>query len=379
MIYFNNAATTFPKPQSVIDAVNKCLQQAPTDQFRNNTETGEIISQCKNNLAKLFHIKTPERIFFTSGATEALNMVIKGLNFSGKHIVTTTTEHNSVLRPLSRFIEAYNSTGNKTITYVDCNSDGFVPVADIEKNIKANTIAVIINHCSNVTGVLQDIEKIGKITRNRGVLFIVDASQSAGSVNIDVEQSNIDLLIFTGHKGLMGIQGIGGFYVRPGIKLRATKLGGTGKDSHIINFPEDYQQYEAGTMNIPGITALNQGIKFILDTNTEKIIAKEKRLTTKLFSELNKLKNVIIYAKSAENHGPALSFNIKGVPPGDVGYILQHSGEYVVRTGLHCAPLIHNALNASEKGTVRVSFSFFNTEKEIDGLVKIIQQINNSR
>lgn len=375
MIYFNNAATSYPKPQSVVDAVNSCICAVPGSQYRNNIDNGGgVVEQCKANLATLFDIRYPEKIFFTSGATESLNLIINGLGLSGKHIITTVTEHNSLLRPLVNFTTEQDTS----IDFVPCDTFGQVPIDEIEKRIRPKTFAVFINHCSNVTGAVQDIEVLGKLTRTKGIILIVDASQSAGTVEIDVEKYGIDILVFTGHKGLLGIQGTGGFYIRPGLSLKLTKIGGTGKDSHIIKLPADYEEYEPGTMNIPGIAALNSGVEFILNTGLSEITQKKQLLVTRLISRLKKFKSLYLYSAPGRNQGPVVSFNIKGLPPGDVGYILYHSGEILVRTGLHCTPLIHKYLSKDTLGNVRVSFSYFNTETEIDVLLNLIKQIHDS-
>lgn len=375
MIYFNNAATSYPKPQMVIDAVNACICSVPEAQFRNNINNeSDIVEQCRANLATLFNIKNPERIFFTSGATEALNLVINGLNLSNRHIVTTVTEHNSLLRPLVN----HNFADNIKIDYAECDEFGHVDITGIEEKIRPETFAVFINHCSNVTGAVQDINTLGKITQSRGILLIVDASQSAGAVDIDLQKSGADILVFTGHKALMGIQGTGGFYIRPGLSLSLTKIGGTGKDSHIIKLPADYDDYESGTMNIPGISALNSGVKFILDTGIPEIIEKKQLLTSRLINGLKEFKNITLYSREGKNQGPVVSFNVKGISPGDVGYILFHSNEIFIRTGLHCAPLIHKYLSNNKSGNIRVSFSFFNTLQETDIFLDTIKQINDS-
>lgn len=377
MIYFNNAATSYPKPKVVIDAVNECIRSMPVSQFRNNTDTcSRIIEQCRNSLAMLFNIKFPERIFFTSGATESLNLIINGLNLKGKHIVTTVTEHNSLLRPLVNFTTGQSDDNNAVIDYVPCDRFGNVSVPEIEKRFRDNTVAVFINHCSNVTGAVQDIKRLGKITRSKKILLIVDASQSAGTVDIEVDKSSIDVLVFTGHKGLMGSMGTGGFYIKPGLSLFLTKVGGTGQDSHIIKLSTDYEDYEAGTMNLPGIAALNSGVKFILGTGLSHVIEKKQFLVSKLISGLQKCKSVELCSCNGENQGQVVSFNIKGFPPGDIGYLLQQC-DIIVRTGLHCAPLIHQHLLTGQNGNVRISLSYFNTEQEIDSFLEIIRQTDN--
>jgi cysteine desulfurase family protein len=377
VIYFNNAATTYPKPKQVTEAVARCIEEVPEAQFRNSASGhGSILNKCRENLARLFHIEEPDRIFFTSGATEALNLIIRGLSFKGKHVVTTVTEHNSVLRPLAAFIPGWIGKDNEQVSVVNCDLKGEIAVEEIEKSIRKNTSALFINHCSNVTGAVQDIQRIGEMTRSRGILLIVDASQSAGFINIDVEKTGIDILVFTGHKGLFGIQGTGGFYLRPGLDLEPLKYGGTGKDSHIISLPSGPFEYEVGTMNVPGISALNSGVEYVLK-HFDTIVAKEGRLTAKLRSCLNKIEHVSVYCSLENICAPIVSFRIAGLSPSDLGYVLNAYG-FVTRTGLHCAPLMHKALSTYPEGLVRVSLSCFNTEEEIDSLVRVITEISES-
>src|SRR5690554_5533955 len=232
MIYLNNAATTYPKPKTVLASVLNCLTNVPVGQYRSDFLPEEdVVNRCRQNLAKLFNIKTPERIYFTSGATEALNMVLMGLPFKGKHVITTVTEHNSVLRPLANRLRPLLKRKEACITFIKCNAGGKILPQDLKRSIRANTVAVIINHCSNVTGIVQNIEEIGYITREKGIMLIVDAAQSAGCVELDVEKQKINILIFAGHKGLFGMQGTGGFYLDKNIALTPTKFGGDGKNS----------------------------------------------------------------------------------------------------------------------------------------------------
>lgn len=381
MIYLNNAATGYPKPFQVIKAVNNCIRKLPAGQFRNNSggqlQNISIENKCRNNLARLFNIKEPERIFFTSGATESLNLVINGLECENQSVITTVTEHNSMLRPLFSRFAPKGIKNSKNITIINCDEKGKISVSDIEKNIKPDTFALFLNHCSNVTGTIQPLEKIGKLTKEKGILFIVDASQSAGHIKIDAEKSNIDILIFTGHKGLMGISGTGGFYAKKGIPLHPVKTGGTGKDSEISELPEDYQEYEAGTLNISGITALNCGVESILRTGIDKIANKESNLTNMLLYGLKKADKIKIYAREETTRAPVVSFNIEGLKTADVGYILA-AQDIIVRTGLMCAPLMHRALGTFPEGAVRASMSYFTTEKEIVKFIQLISEINNS-
>ena len=376
MIYLNNAATTYPKPKSVIHAVNECLNSIPQGQFRSTFYDNETVEhQCKRRLGSLLGIKDYDLIYFTSGATEAYNLVINGLLLESKHIIATTNEHNAFLRP------CINSLENVTIDYVHCNELGEVNPKCIEKLIRHDTVAIFVNHCSNVTGAIQDINAIGEIAKRFNLTYIVDASQSAGCIPINVDDGQIDILIFTGHKSLFGTSGIGGVYVKKTVPLMLTKFGGTGKDSHLLEVSKMSREIEVGTQNIPGIYALNEGLKYILNRGLHNIYMKERMIIHKLFNQLSELKYIVLYGfKDNINapHGPIISFNVKGMRPSDIGYILSNSYNIIVRTGLHCAPLVHKDLGTYPEGTVRISISDLTKEEDMNRFLDAIREINNS-
>jgi cysteine desulfurase family protein len=376
LIYLNNAATTFPKPASVVRAVTEYLNRPPVHAKRSGFGGGEdIIGSCRAKLAALFNIPSPNQVVFTSGATEALNLAIRGLDFKGGHIVTTTTEHNSVYRPLVELQEA----GDIEATLVDCDSTGFVSPEAIAAAVKNETRAIIVNHCSNVTGRVQDLKAIGAAAHVYGVLFIVDASQSAGFLPIDPITDHIDILVFTGHKSLYGLPGSGGLYIREGLRPRPLKTGGTGVRGDLMSQPGDMPlYYEAGTPNSPGITALSAGLDFIQSTGMDTIHRKKEQCIELIYSELKTIPGIRIHGKDGDRYDSSvLSFEIEGMALNDVVYMLEHSFDIIIRGGLHCAPLVHQALGTYPKGTLRVSPSYFTSEKEtgifIDAIKRIIK------
>ncbi len=375
MIYLNNAATSFPKPSRVVEAVRTTLERPPYHHARAGFESGacDVLADCRRLLCQLFHAEDHRRMVFTSGATESLNLAIRGLQLEGKHVVTTAIEHNSVLRPL-KTLERDSGLG---LTIVDCDEFGFVAPENIAKAMRGDTAAVIVNHCSNVTGVVNEIGAIGDITRRRGVSFIVDASQSAGVWPIDVRAMNIDILVFTGHKSLYGMQGIGGAYIGENIRLRPLIVGGTGVRSDDLFQPEDMPMYlEAGTQNLPGIASLCQGVQFVLEKGIDVLREQKQRAVEEMRSHLSRKKGVALYPNGRCDQKTTLfSFNVSGMSPEDVGYILEHSFDIIVRSGLHCAPLIHRHIGTFPDGSVRVSPSCFTTDDDIDVFDLAINEI----
>ncbi len=375
MIYLNHAATTYPKPQRVLEAVARSLNDVPESQYR-SVSCGEhkedIIGLCRGNLARLFHIENPERIFLTSGSTQALNMAILGFRSERKRIVYTAAEHNAVLRTIFDGLKEEIASGKIVPVEVGCDRGGYVDMEAMERAVTEDTGLVIVNHSSNVTGAVQDIGRIGGWARERGACFLVDASQSAGALPIDVESMKIDMLAFTGHKGLYGIQGTGGLYVREGIALRPLLFGGTGKDSRILTPEEPF--YEVGTMNMPGIAGLCAGVAYVLETGIETIMAHERKLMKTLYEGLREHPGVVLCG-DRQPEGCALSFTVPGFPPADIGYILAGAYGIQVRTGLHCAPLIHKYLGTEKDGTVRVSVSAMTKPEEVTALVEAVKEM----
>jgi cysteine desulfurase family protein len=314
------------------------------------------------------------RLTFSANATDSLNMVLQGLAEKGDHVITTMLEHNSVLRPLY----CMQQQGIIDVTYIPFDNAGYVDPDDIKKAIRPNTKFVACTHSSNVIGTIQPLAEIGEICKNAGVIFVVDGSQGAGAVNIDMVASNIDVYIFTGHKCLMGPTGIGGSYVREGINIRHTRYGGTGVRSAYPAHLEEYPyRLEAGTLNLVGIAGLNAGVKWIKEQGIENLHAKEMKLWDKFRTGIEKIEGVTTYcATNAYNHNPVLSFNINGFEAGDIGMMLDVDYDIACRTGLQCAPKVHEQIGTIDKhGTVRFSMGPFNVEEDIDAAIKAIKEI----
>lgn len=375
MIYLDNAATSFPKPSEVYEEVLNCMKNYGANPGRGShdmaVKSALKIMDTRALICELFNMPSPFNLIFTSNATESLNIAIKGALKRGDHVISTVIEHNSVLRPLHSL-----SKSGVEITLVGVDKAGYVNSNDIKKEIKENTKMIIINHASNVLGSIQDIESIGKFSKENGIVFMVDASQSAGVIPIDVENAHIDLLAFPGHKGLLGPQGTGGLFIREGIKLKNFKEGGTGSNSHFMVQPDFIpDQFESGTLNTPGIAGLCEGIKFIKRIGIDNIQKCEEELLSLLLEELKKLSYVKIYGNdSIKQRSAVLSFNIDGIDASIVGEQLNEGG-IAVRTGYHCAPLIHEVIGTEYAGTVRVSPGYFNTFEDIEKLVEAIIRI----
>lgn len=374
MIYLNNAATSYPKPKQVEEAVISVIKGPILSSVRSSfdEENDDVVFQCRNLLAQLFNVEDPTHIIFTSGSTEALNLAIKGLNLEGGSVVTTAMEHNSVIRPLKML----EKEGKISITFVECDRYGYVESDAIRQAIREDTKAVVVNHCSNVTGTFLDIKQIADIAHSAQAVIIVDASQSAGAIPIDCKNWNIDLLAFTGHKSLFGLQGIGGLYIRNGIELKPLKVGGTGVLSQVLTQPEGYPiHYEAGTPNTPGIISLYAGVKFLLETGIDKIFEHKKQLYSILLEELGDNESIEIYSSQNNTSYSNFCFNVRGMVPEEVGYVLENSYDIIVRTGIHCAPLIMKYLGVEPWGTVRASHSYFTTEDEIRKFIDAVRKI----
>ncbi|GAA0177663.1 aminotransferase class V-fold PLP-dependent enzyme [Clostridium sediminicola] len=373
MIYLDNAATTFPKPIKVYDEISNCMKNYAANPGRSSHEMAlkadSKILETREIISQFFNIPNPLNVVFTKNATESLNIAIKGILNKGDHVISTKIEHNSVLRPLNTL-----SKKGVELTLVNVDLNGYVNIKEIENNIKKNTRLIIINHASNVLGTIQNLKKIGELAKKNGILLMVDASQSAGVVPIDVIQDNVDIMAFPGHKALFGPQGIGGLYIRDKIPVHSLNEGGTGSISDSINQPDFMpDRLESGTLNTPGIVGLGEGIKFIKKIGIDNIRNHENKLIDYLDMELSKLSYIKIYGcHLSRNRTAVLSFNVDNIDGSDVGYLLNCNG-IAVRTGYHCAPLIHDIIGTKYKGTVRVSPGYFNTFNEIEKLIDVIK------
>lgn len=381
MVYLNNAATSWPKPSCVNEAVQACLMGTPASQFRGGSSIlkKDVEMLCRGALGELLNITDHERIYFTSGATESLNTVLCGLDYgeAGSSILVTQTEHNSVLRPLMN----QPALKDHMVKIVPCTAVGEVKEEFLEKAVEEEKqagrqpAALIVNHCSNVTGYVQDMDMISRAAKKNDLCLIVDVSQSAGSVPVYADKWKVDALIFTGHKSLLGMQGSGGFYIREGISLKPLKYGGTGRNSSQLTYEEEDYEYEVGTQNLPGITALLAGVNFIRKMGIDRIHKKESMLMQQLYEGLNRIQGIDVYGNVKECQGPVLSLNFKDLTASDAAYILESGYGIIVRSGLHCSPLIHQAMGTEKNGTVRISISCFTEEQEIREFIMAAEQI----
>lgn len=375
MIYLDNAATTMHKPQAVIDAVVQAMNSlgnAGRGANEASLSAARIIYDTRDRLAQLFHAENAKRIAFTCNSTESLNIAIKGSLNPGDHAITTALEHNSVLRPLYEMQEQ-----GVELTVIESDKRGRICYEDFEKAIRPETKVIVCTNGSNLTGNRVDIERVGKIAEDHGIRFIVDASQTAGVFEIDVQKMHIDILCFTGHKGLLGPQGTGGIYVREGIELRPLKSGGSGVDTYNTHHPAEMPTaLEAGTLNGHGIAGLGAGVKYIMDTGMEHIRETEQHYMWKFYNGVKDIPGVKIYGDfETEDRCPIVTLNIADYDSSEVSDELLMTYGISTRPGAHCAPLMHKALGTVDQGAVRFSFSHFNTEEEIDAAIAAIREL----
>lgn len=375
MIYLDNAATTLHKPQQVIDAVVHAMQSmgnCARGTHEEALDAARTVYDARVRLASLFGCPRVDHVAFTANSTEALNIAINGLIGSGDHVISTDLEHNSVLRPLYR-LEAEHGA---ELSFVPADKLGNVDYADFERLMKPNTRAVVCTNASNLTGTVLDIERIAKTAHSHGALVIVDASQTAGCWPIDMKKMGIDVLCFTGHKGLMGPQGTGGICVKEGIEIRPFKVGGSGVQSYSRTHPAEYPtRLEAGTLNGHGIAGLGAAAKFISETGVENIHAKERSLMLRFYEGVKDIEGVTVYGDFTKDKTAIVALNIRDYESGEVSYELSQGYGIATRPGAHCAPRMHKALGTAEVGAVRFSFSFYNTEEEIDEAVRAVAEL----
>jgi len=378
LIYMDNAATTYPKPNEVYDFMYEFYKKHGVNPGRSGydmtLETEEVVQGTRKMLTEFFNGTDPNQLTFSYNASDSLNMIVDGMVAKGDHVVTSNLEHNSVLRPLYH----KEMDGVIEVSYLPFNEQGYIDPDDIKKAIKKNTKMVIINHGSNVIGTVQPIAEIGKICREAGVYFALDASQTAGAQKVDIQEMSIDLLAFTGHKCLMGPTGIGGSYISKDVPIKGSRYGGTGvrsaQKTHLEEFP---YRMECGTLNIVGVAGLHAGQKWIQKEGLENIHKRELDLWDRLRLGLQEIDGVITYcADSRDNQNAVLSFNIQGWEAADVGTMLDVDYNIACRTGLHCAPLVHEQLGTNTiHGTVRLSMGPFNTEEHIDAAIEAVKEI----
>lgn len=379
MIYLDNAATTFHKPQEVAEAVYQAMSSmgnAGRGAHNASLDASRTLYEARVRLAKMFGAKKGKQIVFTSNSTEGLNTVINGLFEKEDHVITTQLEHNSVLRPLYRLED-----NGMQLSIIKSDRRGRINYQQIEEEIKNNTKAVVCTHASNLTGNLLDIEKIGTICKKHNLLLIVDASQTAGVFPIDVEKMNIDVLCFTGHKGLLGPQGTGGMYVREGLQIAPLKVGGSGiatyEKKHPLSMPE---ALEAGTVNGHGIAGLLAAVKYIDSIGSEAIREKEEKLMVMFYHGVKGIPGVKVYGDfESVYRAPIVTLNIWDFDSAQVSDELFVKYEISTRPGAHCAPLMHEALGTVQQGAVRFSFSHFNTEAEVQAAIDAVKEIANEK
>lgn len=365
MIYLDNAATSFPKPPAMMEEMNAFQREIGANPGRSghgrSIDAGRVLYEAREALAALFNIDDPLSFVLTKNSTEALNIVLLGALAPGDHVVTTSMEHNSVMRPLR-----YLASRGVCLSVIGCSPQGELDPADLQKALRKNTKVVVMTHASNVTGTIQPVAEVGRIVREReGVMFCVDAAQTAGALPIDVEQMNIDLLAVTGHKSLYGPQGTGALFIRKGLekKIAPLMMGGTGSRSEFEIQPDFLpDKYESGTPNALGFAGLCAGLKFIAGHSIAAVREKEKQITAAFLKRLyDGCPEATVYGPAdADRQTAVVSFTVRGVTPSDAALHFEEKYGILCRPGLHCAPSAHRTLGTFPQGTVRFSFGFFN-------------------
>jgi cysteine desulfurase/selenocysteine lyase len=378
LIFLDNGATSFPKPEEVYVFMDKFYRQYGVNPGRSGydlcVEAGQMVEQTRKMLAEFFNLRDPNRACFAYNSTDALNLAIFGLVKEGDHVITTTLEHNSVLRPLYHL----GRNSHVEVDHVPFDRRGFVNPDDFVRKFKKNTSLVVVNHASNVLGTIQPIRDIGRRCRERGIIFAIDASQSAGKVEIDMEDDCLDVVVFTGHKSLLGPTGIGGLCVRDGVTIRQTRAGGTGVRSAQRTHLEEYPyRLEYGTLNILGVAGLHAGLTWIKAKGLASLHAEEMRLATILRDGLAAVEGVSLYCQEdLEDHIAVLACNVNGLEAINTSTLLDVDYNIATRSGLHCAPLVHEQLGTDKiGGAVRFGIGPFNSEDHIRTAIHAIQEI----
>jgi cysteine desulfurase / selenocysteine lyase len=374
-LFLDNAATSFPKPDSVYRAMDAALREvgvAPgRGGYRQSLAAARIVFETRSALARFFGLSDSSRLIFTHSATESLNLALNGLLKPGDHVVSTSVEHNALLRPLhlarSRGVE---------VTFVQADRTGVVSEREMARALRPNTRLLALAHCSNVTGTVQPIAEIARVARQNGALLLLDAAQSAGYFPLDMAELGIDLLAAPGHKGLYGPPGTGLLAVARGIRLEPLLVGGTGGNASSPEQPEEMpERFESGTINTPALAGLKAGLDFLLETGLETVRSKGKLLVEQLLEGLRGIPGVAVYGPAQGERGAAVSFTMAGHDPAALGYLLDSGYDISVRAGLHCAPDVHRTIGTYPAGTVRVSPGFFNTREEISYFLKALHEL----
>lgn len=383
-IYLDNASTTFPKPKNVVDSIYDFLTNIGGNPGRSNHEnsltTNRILLNTREIIANFFNFSSIQNVIFTNNITTSLNILINGSLSKGDHVITSSMEHNSVLRPL------VNLKNNSIIELdiVKANNFGFVDPYEIEKMIKPNTKLIILSHASNVFGSIQKIKEIGMICKEHNIFFVLDSAQSAGVLDINFHDLNLSALAFTGHKSLFGPQGIGGFIISDEFNKICNPfiLGGTGSLSHSLDQPDFLpDKFESGTLNMPGIIGLYEGFKFLEKEGLETIREKNKFLRNLLVSKMKNIEDIVLYDdfNNLDNYTSCISFNMNKLDTSELSFILDSDYNIKNRSGLHCAPLAHETIGSFPSGTVRLSISYFNTKEEIDYTLMALNKISKNK
>jgi cysteine desulfurase/selenocysteine lyase len=382
LIFLDNGATSYPKPEEVYSFMDHFYRNFGVNPGRSGydlcMETGELVEETRAMMTKFFKGTDPNRLCFSYNSTDALNLIINGMLKDGEHAITTNVEHNSVLRPLYHL----HKFSGVELDYIPFDSKGFVDPEEFPKRFKKNTKLVVVNHASNVIGTIQPVKQIGKYCRENGIAFVIDASQSAGKIPIDMDEMNVDVVAFTGHKSLLGPTGIGGLYVREGIEIRHTRAGGTGVRSAVRTHLDEYPyRLEYGTLNTVGVAGLHAGIKWIEKKGLDDIHHEEMRLTAMLRDGLKDVEGVTLYCQEdLLDHISVFLFNVDGLEALNTGTILDVDYNIASRTGLHCAPLVHEQIGTADiHGAVRFGIGPFNTEKHIETAIQAVKEIAVSR
>lgn len=375
MIYLDNAATTLHKPPEVAEAVKNAILtagNASRGAHGVSLAASRMVFDTRARLAKLFGCPRADHVVFTANSTEALNIALYGLISAGDHVISTDLEHNSVLRPLYDL-----QTRGAAVDFVPADKKGNIRYEDMQKLFRPDTKAVVCTHASNLTGNVLDIARIGEMAHAHGALLVVDASQTAGAIPIDMQKMHIDVLCFTGHKGLMGPQGTGGLCIRPGVEVQPLLRGGTGIHSYDRGQPQAYPaRLEAGTLNTHGLAGLHAALEFIERHGVQAIGARERALMRRFYDGVRGIPGIAVYGDFEQDERAAIvTLNIRDYASGEVADALFEDCGIATRAGAHCAPRMHEALGTVEQGAVRFSFAFFNTEDEVDMAVRAVREL----
>lgn len=374
MIYLDNAATSFRKPEEVLEAVMEAMRHSGNASRGTHSaaiSASQSVYEARRRLAAFFHCERADHVIFTQNSTEALNIALYGLLSPGEHVITTDLEHNSVLRPLYDL-----ESRGLLLDFVRADRRGKVDYRDFERLIRRETRAIVCTHASNLTGNMLELERLSGIAHRAGALLVVDASQSAGALPVDMEKQGIDILCFTGHKSMLGPQGTGGLCLRSGVELRPFKRGGTGVHSYLREQPSDYPtRLEAGTLNGHGIAGLLAAVNFIDRMGLEKIEEKESRLLRRFYEAVREIPGVTLYGDFEGRRAAIAALNIRDYSSAEISDCLAQDYGIATRPGAHCAPRMHEALGTEEQGAVRFSFSIFNTEDEVESAIRAVREL----